>query len=374
MIKEQTMTGLGLMSGSSLDGVDMAVCSLKYRYDEATNTLQSVSIDLREHDCIPFPESIKQRLIKADALSVSEFIELDKDLGVFFGKRVFEFIRQKSIEGVEFVASHGHTILHEPAKGYSCQIGSPSHIAANSGILTIGDFRNMDMAYGGEGAPMAPLIDRYIYPNVDIFLNIGGIANVGYSFDGTTFGYDLAPANQFFNKLAGELGFDYDDQGRLASKGQVNPNLLGHLEALDYFSKSGPKSLDNLDIREHIWPSIKSSVVSVEDKLATCVQLLVNQFEKALKHFLSLQKAKSQVSLLISGGGAKNIFLVEQLLDLQIDKVQINRYETSESFSDMKEAMLMALAGGLRILELPNILSSVTGAKKDSIGGGVFYP
>lgn len=374
MIKEQTMTGLGLMSGSSLDGVDMAVCSLMYRFDQPTGIIESVSIELRAHDCIAFPESIKQRLINSDSLSVPEFIELDKDLGVFFGKRVSEFIRQQSIKGVEFVASHGHTILHEPSKGYSCQIGSPSHIAANSGILTIGDFRNMDMAYGGEGAPMAPLIDRYVYPDVDVFLNIGGIANVSYSVDGNTFGYDLAPANQFFNKLANESGFDFDDQGKLASKGQVNPNLLNLLEALDYFSKSGPKSLDNLDIREHIWPIVKTSVISVEDKLATCVQLLINQFEKALKHFLSLQKSRSQVRLLISGGGAKNTFLVEQILNLQIENIQINRYETSESVSDMKEAMLMALAGGLRILELPNIFSSVTGAKKDSVGGGIFYP
>lgn len=374
MIKEQTITGLGLMSGSSLDGVDLAVCSLIYRFDKETGIVESVSIDLREHDCIAFPESIKHRLVKADLLSVPEFIELDKELGVFFGKQVFEFLEQKSINDVEFLASHGHTILHEPSKGYSCQIGSPSHIAANSGILTIGDFRNMDMAYGGEGAPMAPLIDRYVYPDVDMFLNIGGIANVSYSIDGNTFGYDLAPANQFFNNLAAELGFDYDDQGRLASRGQVNPNLLGLLEALDYFSKSGPKSLDNLEIREHIWPIVKSSTINSEDKLATCVQLLVNQFEKALKHFLSLQKGRSQVSLLISGGGAKNTFLVDQLLNLQFENVQINRYETSESVSDMKEAMLMALAGGLRILELPNIFSSVTGAKKDCIGGGIFYP
>ena len=115
-------------------------------------------------------------------------------------------------------------------------------------------------------------------------------------------------------------------------------------------------------------------MISVEDKLATCVQLLVNQFEKALNHFLSLQKGRSNVHLLISGGGAKNTFLVEQILNLQIENVQINRYETSESVSDMKEAMLMALAGGLRILEVPNIFSSVTGAKKDSVGGGIFYP
>lgn len=374
MVKEQSIVGLGLMSGSSLDGVDLAICSFKCQYNQKLGEVISIKLDLIEHTCVTFPDRIKQGLVIADQLKVSEFTELDKDLGVFFGKAVSEFLETKPKHGVEFVASHGHTILHEPSKSYSCQIGSLAHIAANSGLVTIGDFRNMDMAYGGEGAPMAPLIDHYIYPDVDMFLNVGGIANISYKCGDTTLGYDLAPANQFYNLLAAELGYSFDDGGRLASKGFVNENLLNELEGLAYFSKRAPKSLDNIDIRENIWPIVASSSISIEDKLATCVQLLVRQFEKSMDHYLSFHSDKQEINLLISGGGAKNTFLVDQLLNLADQNIRIDHYKIPNEVADMKEAMLMVLAGGLRILGLPNVFSSVTGATKDSIGGGIYYP
>jgi anhydro-N-acetylmuramic acid kinase len=374
MIKKQEMIGLGLMSGSSLDGVDLAVCSFSCSYNEESRQVVSCNLKLMEQTCIPFSEDLKSRLVQGDQLSVAEFVKLDKDLGVFFGDSISNFLSDNPSLDIDFVASHGHTILHEPEGGYSCQIGSISHIAKGSGLLTIGDFRNMDMAFGGQGAPMAPLIDKYIFSDVDMFLNIGGIANVSYNFEGKVWGYDLAPANQFFNRLAAQLGFTYDDGGSIASSGSINYDLLARLEKTTFFTRQAPKSLDNIDIRDNIWPLIEADPSSVQDKLATCVHLIVRQFEKSLIHFKSSSPSKQQINLLISGGGAKNDFLVQQLLNLSSEEYVLNQFKISESVSDMKEAMLMVLAGGLRLLKLPNVFASVTGAEKDTIGGGIFYP
>jgi anhydro-N-acetylmuramic acid kinase len=368
------MLGVGLMSGSSLDGLDLALCSMHCVYDEQTRKVYTIKLNLLDHACIAFSEDLHAKLSKADKLSVAEFVKLDKDLGVFFGISVKTFFKQRPGQKVDFIASHGHTVLHEPKHGYTCQIGSLSHIAAYAGLKTIGDFRNMDMAYGGEGAPMAPLIDKYVFPDTDMFLNLGGIANVSYAHGDKFWGYDIAPANQFFNQLSFKMGFPFDDGGAIAARGQVQIELLNQLEALDFFSLEGPKSLDNIEIREQMWPLVDVFDASVSDKLATCVRLLVRQFEKSILHYLRFNPEGETISIFISGGGAKNTFLVDQLLNLSCEKYRLVNHQADPAISDMKEAMLMVLAGGLRMLELPNIFSSVTGADRDSVGGGIFYP
>lgn len=368
------MLGVGLMSGSSLDGLDLALCSMHCVYDEQTRKVDTIELNLLDHACIAFSEDLYTKLSKADKLSVAEFVKLDKDLGVFFGISVKNFLEQRSEQNIDFIASHGHTVLHEPKNGYSCQIGSLSHIAAHAGHKTIGDFRNMDMAYGGEGAPMAPLIDKYIFPEIDMFLNVGGIANVSYANGDKFWGYDIAPANQFFNELSLKIGFPFDDGGAIAASGKVQDELLNKLEALDFFSLEGPKSLDNVEIREQMWPVVDTFDASVSDKLATCVRVLVRQFEKTVLHYLSFNPDRERISIFISGGGAKNTFLVDQLLNLSCEKYRLVNHQVDPAISDMKEAMLMVLAGGLRMLELPNVFSSVTGAVRDSVGGGIFYP
>lgn len=373
-LKAHNMLGVGLMSGSSLDGLDLALCSMHCVYDEQTRKVYTIKLNLLDHACIAFSEDLHAKLSKADKLSVAEFVKLDKDLGVFFGISVKTFLKQRPGQKVDFIASHGHTVLHEPKHGYTCQIGSLSHIAAYAGLKTIGDFRNMDMAYGGEGAPMAPLIDKYVFPDTDMFLNLGGIANVSYAHGDKFWGYDIAPANQFFNQLSFKMGFPFDDGGAIAARGQVQIELLNQLEALDFFSLEGPKSLDNIEIREQMWPLVDVFDASVSDKLATCVRLLVRQFEKSILHYLRFNPEGETISIFISGGGAKNTFLVDQLLNLSCEKYRLVNHQADPAISDMKEAMLMVLAGGLRMLELPNIFSSVTGADRDSVGGGIFYP
>ena len=221
---------------------------------------------------------------------------------------------------------------------------------------------------------MAPLVDKYLFKEADLFLNIGGIANISFQSEGSSIGYDIAPANQFLNRLAEQRGQDFDDKGKLAASGEVDQFLLDQLIQTSFFKSAAPKSLDNVYLREKLWPIIDSYPASIETKLATCVELITITFRKALWHYQSnrrVQDMQKPVRLLASGGGAKNEFLMQKLLSAD-PEIQIDLLDTGEDLIDMKEAVLMSLAGALRLLEIPNLLSSVTGATKNSTGGAIY--
>ena len=364
MTNKITYHGIGLMSGSSLDGLDIALCKVDLDLKDKV-----VKMELLQADCVAFPTVLQDQLAQGPQLGLRQFLELDATLGQFMAVAVRQFLERTPEVKVDFIASHGHTIIHDPAKGYSCQIGSAAQLAAQTGLTTISDFRNIDIALGGQGAPMAPLIDQVLY-DADVCVNIGGIANLSYSSGMQRVGFDFAPANQLLNFLSAKLGLAYDDQGKIAQSGQVNDRLLQTMLAVPMITAVAPKSFDNTELQAVFLPILNQSNISIADQLATCVDLIAITFSHCMEDLKKVGTFNGPLKVLFTGGGAKNDFLMHRIMELCA--VDITRINISAEESDMKEAMLMVLAGAYRLSGIPNLLSSVTGSMEDNIGGAVY--
>lgn len=364
MTNKITYHGIGLMSGSSLDGLDIALCKVDLDPKD-----KAVKMELLQADCVAFPSVVQDQLAQGPQLGLRQFLELDATLGQFMAVAVRQFLERTPEVKVDFIASHGHTIIHDPAKGYSCQIGSAAQLAAQTGLTTISDFRNIDIALGGQGAPMAPLIDQVLY-DADVCVNIGGIANLSYSSGMKRVGFDFAPANQLLNYLSAKLGLAYDDQGEIAQSGQVNDSLLQTMLAVPMITAAAPKSFDNTELQAVFLPILNQSNISIADQLATCVDLIAITFSHCMEDLKKVGTFNGPLKVLFTGGGAKNDFLMHRIMELCA--VDITRVNISAEESDMKEAMLMVLAGAYRLSGIPNLLSSVTGSMEDNIGGAVY--
>lgn len=364
MTNKITYHGIGLMSGSSLDGLDIALCKVDLDPKD-----MGVKMELLQADCVAFPSVLQDQLTQGPQLGLRQFLELDATLGQFMAVAVRQFLERTPEVKVDFIASHGHTIIHDPAKGYSCQIGSAAQLAAQTGLTTISDFRNIDIALGGQGAPMAPLIDQVLY-DADVCVNIGGIANLSYSSGMKRVGFDFAPANQLLNYLSAKLGLAYDDQGKIAQSGQVNDSLLQTMLAVPMITAAAPKSFDNTELQAVFLPILNQSNISIADQLATCVDLIAITFSHCMEDLKKVGTFNGPLKVLFTGGGAKNDFLMHRIMELCA--VDITRVNISAEESDMKEAMLMVLAGAYRLSGIPNLLSSVTGSMEDNIGGAVY--
>jgi anhydro-N-acetylmuramic acid kinase len=271
---------------------------------------------------------------------------------------------------VQLISSHGHTAFHDPAKRMTAQLGDGAAIAAVTGIRTITDLRSVDLALGGQGAPIVPIGEKLLFPDYDFFLNIGGIANL--SAKGTNrIGFDVCPANRILNLLAAGTEKGYDDKGSMAAAGNIDKNLLDELNGLNYYKQPYPKSLSNEFGLNEIYPLILNAHLSVNDALATYVEHIAIQISKSLIPLKQNFSGKEALSLLITGGGAHNQFLIESI-DNKISPAGIKSIIPPESLVDYKEALIIALMGALRWREDINVLHSVTGALKDSINGAVW--
>jgi anhydro-N-acetylmuramic acid kinase len=271
---------------------------------------------------------------------------------------------------VQLISSHGHTAFHDPAKRMTAQLGDGSAIAAVTGIRTITDLRSVDLALGGQGAPIVPIGEKLLFPDYDFFLNIGGIANL--SAKGTNrIGFDVCPANRILNLLAAGTEKGYDDNGSMAAAGYIDKNLLDKLNELNYYKQSYPKSLSNEFGLNEIYPLILNAHLSVHDALATYVEHIAIQISKSLIPLKQNFSGKEELSLFITGGGAHNRFLIERINN-KVSPAGIKSIIPPESLVDYKEALIIALMGALRWREDINVLHSVTGALKDSINGAVW--
>lgn len=345
---------IGLMSGTSLDGVDVTYATYTKISDKNWEFIIHASHTFQ------FPEILLSSLHEASKLSGSQLATLDHDLGVFFSSSINEFIAEKSIskEEVNAIASHGQTIFHQPSRGFTTQIGNPAVIAVQTGIKTIGDFRTKDVLYHGQGAPLVPIGDQYLFGSkADGFINIGGFANISFEEKGVVRAYDICPANLPMNKLARAKHLDYDKNGNLAREGELNYFLLDLLNSLDYYQEEGPKSLGTEWLEQYFYPLLKFDK-DIENNLATVVEHIAIQLGE-------ICTKKDLKRVMITGGGAKNTFLIERF----------KRYYTGEIISvdseliDYKEALIFGLLGALNLNNEPNCLSSVTGATKNVIGG-----
>lgn len=346
---------LGLMSGTSLDGTDLVLCDINGR-----------DYRILAADTVPYPEQWRRRLSSLEDATALEYIKANVELGHYFGKIINEFLVDKNIH-VDAVSSHGHTIFHQPAIGLTTQIGDGDSIAAETGLPVVCNFRTLDVALGGQGAPLVPIGDELMFSDFDACLNLGGIANISYRQEGCRVAYDICPCNMPLNRLAALLGFPYDRDGENARRGVLNHQLSETLNSIDYYSISSPKSLGKEWFVSTFWPHVEAAEVPVEDKLRTVVEHIAIQISSVLRR----QHIRT---LLVTGGGAFNKFLLERLGKLE-PEVEIT--VPDNLIVNYKEALIFALLGYLRLRGEVNTLSSVTGARCDSIGGnicGVLHP
>ncbi len=298
---------------------------------------------------------------------VSAFLRTHTAYGHFIGKAVRDFLEKYSPgKQPDFIVSHGHTVFHEPQNGVSFQIGDGASIAAESGLPVISDLRNMDVALDGQGAPIVPIGDKLLFEEYDFLLNLGGIANVTSQQHALAF--DICPCNQFLNHFAQKLGYDYDDCGSHARTGTICNNLLDVLAQNAYYKLAAPKSLSNTFSVQEILPIIERASLSPEDALATCSAHIADCIAAAIS---SLTLPAKTSKMLVTGGGAFNGFLLEQLQE-KLCAHSMELCVPDSRLVQFKEALVMALIGALRWRCETNVLCSATGASRDSVGGTIW--
>ena len=361
---------IGLMSGSSLDGLDIA-------YIHFFENAGKWTFDIIEADCYPYSSALRHQLQSATSLNAFNYQLLHTEYGHYLGEQVNAFINKYQLHyQVQVIASHGHTTFHIPAKKMTAQLGDGAAIAAETGIIVVSDLRALDVALGGEGAPIVPIGDKLLFGDYTFCLNIGGIANMSSAYEGNYISFDICPANRVLNMLAEKAGKEYDDNGSMARGGSVEFTLLQQLNRLDFYAKDYPKSLANDFGTEVVFPLINQRVHSTADLLATYVEHIAMQIKNAIEKIEHKKPSDRQAStdkktLLVTGGGVYNTFLMERLKDV-LSPFNIEVVIPSDKIVKYKEALVMALIGLLRWREENNVLSSVTGASRSSIGGAIW--
>lgn len=344
---------IGVMSGTSLDGVDLAHIRFTVSGDKWT-------FEILENETVPYSSEWIQRLKAAVAFQPIELQKLDKDYTVLLGTIISGFIAKNQIKNLDAVCSHGHTVLHQPHNGLTLQIGNLPEIAALTGQKVICDFRVQDVALGGQGAPLVPIGDRILFADYNYCLNLGGFSNVSFEENGKRIAFDISAVNTVLNYYANQLGFDYDDKGTVSRSGDLNVDLMTGLNAMAFYQKSYPKSLGFESVRDIILPLIDRFEIPTADKMRTFTEHIALQIASALP-------VKSG-SLLITGGGAYNDFLIERIR-FYLPQMQI--IIPDRKILEFKEALIFALLGVLKLRDEINVLASVTGASHDHSSGKI---
>ncbi|TXH20878.1 MAG: anhydro-N-acetylmuramic acid kinase [Chitinophagaceae bacterium] len=353
---------LGIMSGSSLDGLDLALVSFhesggKWQYEILNATT------------IAFSDEWVLKLKNATHLNAKDYVLLHTDFGKYIGQAVIQFIKDHQLEfKIGIIGSHGHTTFHFPEQNNSCQIGDGASIAAITGLPVVTDLRNMDVALGGQGAPIIPIGEKLLWSEYDFLLNIGGIANISIKKENSYLAYDICSANAILNHLANQVGKAYDEDGKIAASGTIHQALLQELNSLDFYQKNYPKSLANQFGWEMVLPIIQQYHLSPQDALHTYTVHIAEQIKNNIELHID---NKNTSQFLITGGGALNTFLIDQIKD-QLSHLNIEVVVPDVQTIQFKEATVMALMAVLRWREENNVLSSVTGASRDSVGGAMW--
>lgn len=343
---------LGIMSGTSLDGLDLALC-------EFSKTNDIYQFKILKAETVSYSEKQTDKLKNAHELNVESYFRLHHLFGKHIAREVNLFL--KGAEKPDAIASHGHTIFHQPKLGFSTQIGCGATIAANTGITTVCDFRSLDVALNGQGAPLVPIGDKLLFPNYESCLNLGGIANISFDENKKRIAFDVCYTNMGLNYFAQKTGLDYDENGELAQQGECDKKLLYDLNKFDYFQQKGAKSLGREWFENTFLPLVEKHNLYINDTLNT----LVHHTAMQIANVLNEHKLKN---VLITGGGAHNLFLIKILKEYYKGEVVI----PDPSIINFKEALIFAFLGMKRMNNEINTLSSVTGASADSIGGAVY--
>ena len=351
-------TLIGLMSGTSGDGLDLAYCHFECQ-------MGRWNYEIIQAETRPFPMELGQKLASSHLLTGLDLALLDVNFGRWMGEQVKNFCIENQVKPMA-VASHGHTVFHQPEKGLSLQIGNGWALHQASGERVLADFRMLDVQLGGQGAPLVPIGDQLLFPQIDFCINLGGISNLSLAKNGQRIAFDCSPFNLLLNREAVKLGSSFDQNGDWARAGNLNQDLLAQLNALPFYAISGAKSLGRESIDQVFVPLLDHTGLSPEDSLCT----LVEHFAIQIAGLIQTHATKDAPSVLLTGGGAYNRYFVERL-EHQLNRQWI-QVEATKELIEFKEALIFAFLGVLKLRGEANALASVTGASHDSSGASIY--
>jgi len=337
------------MSGTSLDGLDMAFCRFSFNDPEW-------NYEILKAETLPYPPELYFSLNSSISMPSIELVNLDHEYGKWIGKASQKFLIDNDLDA-DWIASHGHTVFHQPDRGFTLQIGNGNDIAAWSGIPVIYDFRSLDVAMGGQGAPLVPAGDEYLFGRYDYCLNLGGFSNISFKKENKRIAFDICPVNMGLNLIAGKMGFSFDENGHAGRGGKVIHGLVEQLNSLAYYRLKQPKSLGREWFIKEVEPLLNNEH-DLKDTLRSFYEHIAQQISSVLND-------NGGENVLVTGGGAKNAFLME----LIAQKSQCTVLLPENNLIDFKEALIFAFLGYLRIHGVPNVFASVTGSQADHCAG-----
>lgn len=344
---------IGLMSGTSLDGLDIAYCHFRKNRGRW-------SFSLKKATTIKYSPAWTVNLSTAQNLTAEQLVELDSQYGQFLGKACSDFIRRNKLK-VDFIASHGHTIFHQPQKSFTYQLGNGVALHAVCGLPVVFDFRSLDVILGGEGAPLVPAGDKFLFGEYDVCLNLGGIANLSRDIKGKRIAFDICFNNMGLNYLMATIGKEFDKGGAMSSEGVVDAEMLKKLDGVYSDLRKGRPSLGREIFEQRVRPILDDPAIPLNNKLRTMT------LSSAKEIALAVSSQKSRCNVLCTGGGAFNSFFMSQLLDQCGDNITL--IVPNADVIKFKEAIVFAFLGVLKVRGEVNCLKSVTGARRDSCSG-----
>lgn len=342
------------MSGTSLDGLDVAACEFTYSSGKWNYQIHAA-------ETYSYSKEWKQHLSSLEKQDALVFVQTDIEYGYLLGNTVNCFMEKYNFTP-DYIASHGHTIFHQPFNGFTSQIGNGAVLAAVSSKNVICDFRTKDVALAGQGAPLVPIGDKLLFPEYDYCLNIGGFCNISFDENGNRRAFDISPANMALNYFADKENLPFDKDGRLARNGMIKDDLFHALNAIDFYEKYTFKSLGKEWFENVFLPVVFSFNYNNLDILATITEHIAYQISRAIKY-------TKEKKMLMTGGGVKNKFLAERIA-YYLPEMEL--IIPNKLLIDYKEALIFAFLGCLRIENQINCLQTVTGSKCDHIAGAVY--
>jgi anhydro-N-acetylmuramic acid kinase len=342
---------IGQMSGTSLDGIDLVAAEFEFSEEKW-------KYKIVDAQTTPYTKEWDKKLRTAHLLQGSELLKIHSEYGKFLAENINLF--KKDFQP-DLIATHGHTIFHQPENGFTFQLGNGSLIASGTGIITVADFRQPDVSLGGQGAPLVPAGDKLLFGEFDYCLNLGGFANISFDDNSERIAFDICPANIVLNYFAAKHQMPFDKEGRLGRSGKIKTDLFQKLNSIEFYAQKPPKSLGREWVEKEFLPFLEIQSCSEPDKIRTVYEHIAFQIAKV---------SGSTAKMLVTGGGAHNSFLVERIVELSKAKVVI----PDITIVNFKEALIFAFLGILKIRNEINCFSSVTGAVKDHSTGVVFIP
>ena len=341
------------MSGTSLDGIDVVYIHFEKKEKWTYKVINSITYK--------YSKEWFNKLKTSVNLSRIDLTKLDQEYTLLLLKQILRFINEFSIKDIDAVSSHGHTVFHDPKNKSTYQIGNLPQISKKIGHKVICNFRQQDVSLGGQGAPLVPVGEKYLFSEYDSCINLGGFANISKTLDGKLIAYDICPVNTVLNYLSNKMNLDFDKDGEISKNGRLIEDLYTKLNKLDYYNISHPKSLGIEWLNSNITPLLDQYPSQIIDLLHTYTHHIAEQVSK---------NTINETHILVTGGGAKNKFLI----GLINKKLKNNIVIPDNILIDYKEAIIFGFLGLLKLLNINNCYSSVTGSSIDHCSGDIFLP